>query len=410
MNLSIFDGRLYFKNRIQYSENVGDYNMDITITAAILVKDEERCIARCIDSVLPLFDEVVILDTGSTDGTMNIIKEYQSKKIKIFQTTWSDDFSQARNIAISKCTSQYIFFVDADEYISTSKENVRAEFIKMDSLSNGSDYVYSPEIISHDHNSTKTVRRGFANNGSFIYYGYVHEELRKKDGSNVKDIEIGIVIHHDGYRDDVIKAKDKYNRNRSLNLKNISREPDNLRWNFFYFRDCFEGINPLDIYQSIEEILKIRHDIELGVDNLKFEPYTFALLDLMARATLKTMNNEAGFYSTIQMMNRVIPNNSNAFYYELVYDILKWKRSTKKRIDEIIKFKNKKEQYHEGMIHSDGLHIDAALSYYLYEVGLITQANKLLLSVESGGFSSEMNRLYLKQINLMNNSEVGNGC
>lgn len=53
------------------------------------------------------------------------------------------------------------------------------------------------------------------------------------------------------------------------------------------------------------------------------------------------------------------------------------------------------------MIHSEGLHIDAVLSFYLYETGLISQARKLLLSVESNGFSSEMTKLYLKNADLI---------
>lgn len=55
---------------------------DVTITVAIIVKDEERCISRCIESILQLFDEIIIVDTGSTDNTLNIIRGYSSKKIK----------------------------------------------------------------------------------------------------------------------------------------------------------------------------------------------------------------------------------------------------------------------------------------------------------------------------------------
>lgn len=94
-------------------------------------------------------------------------------------------------------------------------------------------FAYCPEVKDHDNNSSKSIRRGFANNGAFYYSGYVHEELRQTAGNKIQDVNIGVVIHHDGYTREVLKTKDKYNRNKSLNLKNMQKEPDSLRWNFF---------------------------------------------------------------------------------------------------------------------------------------------------------------------------------
>lgn len=373
--------------------------MDVTLTAAIIVKDEERCIARCINSVLTIFNEIIIIDTGSTDNTLSILKSYQSKKIKIFESLWNDDFSSARNFAISKCTGQYILFIDADEYLSSIKNGVLAEDKKAEF---DDEFVYCPEIKGHDGNSSKTVRRFFANNGNFYFHGYVHEELRRKDGNEIKDTPINIVINHDGYKDEIIKEKDKTNRNRALNIKNLKNEPNYLRWVFFYFRDSFEILNPNDIYQSLLCSIKLHQDSDVNINNLKSDRYTFPILDLMARAKLKSMDSEVEFYLIINLMRGIIPGNSNATYYELIYDIFKWKITAKNNINKIINLKSKGNQNHSEMIHSEGLHIDAALSFYLYETGLISQARKLLLSVESNGFSSEMTKLYLKNADLIN--------
>lgn len=102
--------------------------MDITITGAVIVKDEERCIKRCIDSLLPLFDEIIIVDTGSVDNTLNILHRYTSDKLKILHTLWEDNFSKPRNFAIKKAKCDYIFFIDADEYINSSKSEVITAF------------------------------------------------------------------------------------------------------------------------------------------------------------------------------------------------------------------------------------------------------------------------------------------
>lgn len=178
---------------------------------------------------------------------------------------------------------------------------------------------------------------------------------------------------------------------------------------FFYFRDCFEELNPDYIFNSLSVVIKIQHDSDLDINNVKSDCYSFAILDLMAKAKLKSMRDEFGFRLVIDLMNEIIPGNSNGIYYDLIYDIYKWKLVAKKRIDDILKYKYKKEQCHDGMIHSEGLHIDAALSFYLYEIGLITQAKKLLLSIEKSGFASGMIGLYLKNINQVN-CEEDNGC
>lgn len=78
----------------------------------MIVKNEERCIARCLDSFKGLYDELIIVDTGSTDNTKEICRKYTNK---IYDFKWCDDFSAARNFALEKCTHNVIGWCDADE-------------------------------------------------------------------------------------------------------------------------------------------------------------------------------------------------------------------------------------------------------------------------------------------------------
>ena len=91
----------------------------ITISLCMIVKNEEHFLRRCLDSVANLCDEIIIVDTGSTDSTKSIALEYTDK---VYDFTWENDFSAARNFAFSKATMDYIYSADADEYLD--EENI----------------------------------------------------------------------------------------------------------------------------------------------------------------------------------------------------------------------------------------------------------------------------------------------
>lgn len=86
----------------------------ITISLCMIVKNEEKVLARCLDSVADLMDEIVIVDTGSTDRTKEIAARYTDM---IYDFVWVDDFSAARNFAFSKAHMDYIYSADADEVL-----------------------------------------------------------------------------------------------------------------------------------------------------------------------------------------------------------------------------------------------------------------------------------------------------
>lgn len=86
----------------------------ITVSLCMIVKNEERILRRCLDSVADLMDELVIVDTGSEDATKEIAAEYGAA---VYDFAWVDDFSAARNFAFSKATGDYVYSADADEVL-----------------------------------------------------------------------------------------------------------------------------------------------------------------------------------------------------------------------------------------------------------------------------------------------------
>ena len=91
----------------------------ITISTCMIVKNEERVLARCLDCVKSFSDEIIIIDTGSTDRTKEIAAAYTDK---LYDFEWCNDFSAARNFSFSKATMDYIYVADADEIIDADNQ------------------------------------------------------------------------------------------------------------------------------------------------------------------------------------------------------------------------------------------------------------------------------------------------
>ncbi len=87
----------------------------VTISLCMIVKNEEKILERCLDSIADLVDEIIIADTGSTDATKEIAERYTEK---VYDFQWIDDFSAARNFVFSKASMEYIYSADADEVLS----------------------------------------------------------------------------------------------------------------------------------------------------------------------------------------------------------------------------------------------------------------------------------------------------
>ncbi|GIW22658.1 MAG: hypothetical protein KatS3mg068_1665 [Candidatus Sericytochromatia bacterium] len=92
---------------------------NVKISACMIVKNEEKNLERCLNSIKNIVDEIIILDTGSTDNTINIAKKYTSK---IFEYKWKDDFSDARNKSISYAKNDWILIIDADEELTENTQ------------------------------------------------------------------------------------------------------------------------------------------------------------------------------------------------------------------------------------------------------------------------------------------------
>ncbi len=150
-----------------------------TISLCMIVRDEEDVLARCLNSASGLVDEILIVDTGSTDRTKEIAKSFTDK---VYDFTWIDDFAAARNYAFSHAGCEYCMWLDADDVMAQAD---REKFPALkESLDGGIDVVMMPYYTGFDSQGRVTFsyyRERIVKNGAgMVWKGRVHEVIETR--------------------------------------------------------------------------------------------------------------------------------------------------------------------------------------------------------------------------------------
>lgn len=186
-----------------------------SISLCMIVKNEENYLERCLQSVRGVVDEIIIVDTGSTDRTKEIAKRYTQH---VYDFNWINDFSAARNHALNFASSEYILQLDADEILQDSQK----ELSKLDK-----DFYYLR--IKNDLGSGMSLShqfiRLFKNSPDIRYTGALHEQVNIDHGMERYGYLSTVVIFHDGYKAHLVKSRQKTQRNLSILLKEIKEKP-----------------------------------------------------------------------------------------------------------------------------------------------------------------------------------------
>ena len=160
-----------------------------TISLCMIVKNEETHLARCLDSAAELVDEIIIVDTGSTDRTVEIASDYTSK---VYSYLWKDDFSDARNYSFSKASMDYCMWMDADDIL---EETEKDKFLQLkQTLPPDADIVMMKYNISFDEAGNPSFsyfrERWIRNCSKFRWVGAVHEVIPQSGNIIYSDIAV----------------------------------------------------------------------------------------------------------------------------------------------------------------------------------------------------------------------------
>lgn len=192
---------------------------DKLISLCMITKDEEKVLERCLESVADYVDEIIIIDTGSTDRTKEIAQRYTDH---VYDFEWINDFSAARNEGVKRATATWILVLDADEYFDEQGAKTLRQFLSTQTPSDN--VVYSVSIINFLGQAIgkggvleSSADRIFPNHQGIFFHRNIHEQLR----SNNPEIELfnaktPITIYHTGYLDETQTEKKKSERNREI--------------------------------------------------------------------------------------------------------------------------------------------------------------------------------------------------
>ncbi|MFV0518702.1 MAG: glycosyltransferase [Lachnospirales bacterium] len=176
------------------------------ISLCMIVKNEIKFIERCLENVKDYVDEIIVVDSGSTDGTLDILKTFSCK---VYNFIWCDDYAKARNYSISKATNDWILILDGDEIIKNfDKEKVR-DFVTTAKGYEIGEIEICSYIESYDKTSTSKVPR-FFNKNYYEFERALHERLVSKVNVSCEKIKyLDIEVIHYGYLNEVVTTKDK---------------------------------------------------------------------------------------------------------------------------------------------------------------------------------------------------------
>lgn len=162
----------------------------ITISLCMIVKNEAEVLRRCLVSIADLMDEIIIVDTGSTDNTKEIAAEFTDK---IYDYVWQDDFAAARNFAFSKASMEYIYSADADEVLDYFNHKRFAELKQV--LLQEIEMVQMHYVTPPEYNTTANFQKEYRPKlykrlREFVWVDAVHETVRLEPVIYDSDIEI----------------------------------------------------------------------------------------------------------------------------------------------------------------------------------------------------------------------------
>ncbi|MBP2650799.1 MAG: glycosyl transferase family 2 [Firmicutes bacterium] len=237
------------------------------VSLCMIAKNEGKNLRRCLQSVIGVVDEMIVVDTGSTDNTCEIANEFGAK---VERFAWNGSFSDARNRSIDLAKGDWILFLDADEELTPEsgvllpplleRKGVSGYFLRIENYVGGNGVTeMAPDIVF----------RLFRNKPEHRFHGAIHEQIADVILQHNKETQFvvaeDLVIRHYGFLDQQLIEKDKKNRNLRMVEEHIGETPDDKMLRFHYGVELYR----VERYeQAANEFIKAAEGIDVNTGYL----------------------------------------------------------------------------------------------------------------------------------------------
>ncbi|MDI6869876.1 MAG: glycosyltransferase [Bacillota bacterium] len=281
-----------------------------TLSLCMIVKDEEANLPRCLGSVRGVVDEIVVVDTGSRDRTIEIARSFGAR---VVEWTWRNDFAAARNVSLEHATGEWILYLDGDEELVAEDRPALRELLN-DTAREGfflQETNYAGERPGFDQVNFATLRL-FRNRPEYRFEGAIHEQILPeilKRGGQVEHSRVR--LRHYGYLDGSIEAQEKIRRNLQIAQAEVKRRPKD---SFALFNLGMEYVR----LRAWEEALKINREAFLHLPDLTVQYASRLVRNLVVSLTGLKRYDEA--LNVLEDAIQAYPDYTDLYYQKaLVY-------------------------------------------------------------------------------------------
>lgn len=280
------------------------------LSLCMIVKNEEKFLERCLRSLVDVVDEINIIDTGSTDSTVEIARRFGAN---IDFREWRSDFGWARNEALAMATYRWIMVQDADEELDPecimmlhAIKNAPAHrvgaYVRCLNLSTATEQV---DLLANA--MAHSLIRIFPNDPAIRYTGAIHERvISTETGGGIEAVNTPVRIWHHGYTNEVIAAKNKFDRNLSIVEEETKSDPDEaFNWYNLGQTRLVRGETETGI-EALERMWEINGDVPRG--------YFPTGLSCLAEAYSTKLNKHERALEICEFLTEFAPRYSNGHF------------------------------------------------------------------------------------------------
>lgn len=264
--------------------------MNLPVSICIIGKNEENCIERCLQALIPYKLPIVYTDTGSSDRTVSIASRYTEL---IYRFDWCNDFSKARNYCAAKAPTDWVWVVDCDEYLLEADMEELISFCQKPENTPfiGTIRQRDAFTLSGSNEQTAAITRlgRIYNRKYYRYDGAVHEQLVPVSAKGVTYHNFSILFEHDGYVTPEILEK-KCRRNIRLMLSSLEEKED--PYLYYQLGKAYSSIGKKqEAASAFGKGLSFDLDPGLFYVQSMVESYGYCLLDLKEYETALSFEN-----------------------------------------------------------------------------------------------------------------------